>query len=374
MEPTNHQHRDVESYWYFGYGTVVNKLVRQRRGIAVVEDSIIAAYLPDYRLTFAVGGMANILPRRGYEVHGILMKLSTAADWDLVKKWDAGSTPSKHFVYPYNNSEEDDDEKEEKEPIEAHFVEFSGEVEDEFLDSPIEVLPEARYLELIAQGLRAHRVSDDYIQDEVMSVPFVPKTKPEDYARPPMDSEYLTSRNSKFSLRRSSSKRHTETDLPLISFEKYKNLCERQFVKGGDQDVLFILKDAVFRITKPDIEKVPAVKWIYRNGHGRPDCSLMLHKLKVDPDIPLADEQEQMTQLHYDFLENQLVEIVIQKYQCSCSKVAMLELSTSNKPISLGDSISNVEKPKSESSLTAKSRLFGSFRAPGRVLSQGKRK
>ena len=50
------QNKDL---WYFGYGPIVNDMVRKRRGIETTQ--IQPAYLPDYRLTFSFGGLANIV-------------------------------------------------------------------------------------------------------------------------------------------------------------------------------------------------------------------------------------------------------------------------------------------------------------------------
>ncbi|CAB9521600.1 expressed unknown protein [Seminavis robusta] len=311
-----------QELYYFAYGPVVNDLVRKRRGIHV--DEIRSAFLVDYRLTFAIGGMANIVPRRGYEVHGLLMKLTSQEDWEALIKFDAGSTPSYHRVIPYryddNTERREGDPRTESDPVNARFVEFSDKVEDEFLDSPIETLPQCRYLELIAQGMNQYGVDEDYIDAEIMATPFVPKCPPEEYQQVPLDFKLLAPPSKKIMARHSTTSAPT---LPKISFCKYQKLCQKQPATGGD--TYFIVDECIYRIHQVDIAKVPAAKWFHINGHGKPDCSLLLHKLIVDPDIPLCDHIYEMTPLHFAWVENRIVEQVIQKYQCQVTKVAMLK-------------------------------------------------
>lgn len=336
----------------------MDDLVRKRRDICVGEMQ--AAYLPDYRLTFAIGGLANIVPRIGYEVHGLLMKLATAQDWERLLSFDAGSTPSFHNVIPYKYADPEErregDPREEGEPIQARFVEFTGQVEDEFLDLPIETLPQCRYLELIAKGMAQYGVDEDFIDCQIMATPFEPKRPPEEYRKIPLDCKYLgkalkssssapdllsVRKASKKLLRKLSFKKEKEesrsslsnstirgpslSSLPRISFPKYQELCQKQQPGGKtDGDVFFIVDSLVYRIQRPDISKVPMAKWLYRNGHGKPDVSLIIHKLIVDHDIPMCDKLEEFTPLHFAWVENHIVEQAVEMYRCDCTKVAKI--------------------------------------------------
>lgn len=288
------------SIYYFAYGPVVNEMVRQRRGIKTTEIRL--AYLPEYRLTFAIGGLANIVPRRGYDVHGLLIKLEDEQDWKILQEFDAGSTPSIREVIPYHDGyciDDADTPVPYQKPIRAHLVEFSEHVEDRLLDSPIEHLPSDRYLNLIAQGMRQHRVDSDYVDNEILAIPFLPKRQPEEFERLP----------------------HKRKFLPKISFKKYLDLCRKEEGKY----IFFILQNGVFRTitVQPDFED-PAARWLQRNGHGQPDCSLMFHKMLVDPDIPLCDKLCEMTPLHFAWVENHVVELT-QQYNFKCHKVAILK-------------------------------------------------
>lgn len=272
--------------YYFGYGPIVNDLVRQRRGIETTE--IRAACLSDYMLTFCIGGLANIVPRRGYEVHGLLMKLKSAKDWKLLHDYDAGSTPTVHNVFPYDAPDT---------PVRAQFVEFSEHVEDVVLDSPLEHLPQDRYLNLIAIGLRKYKVDDEFVDFQIMAVPYTAKRHAHEFERVPL-------------LRKT---------LPRIKYRRYLQRCK----KAEGTDIYFILGDGVFRLNQPDF-KLPASRWLGRNGHGKPDATLFIHKTIVDPDIPLCDELSELTPLHFDWAENHIVELM-ELYNLSCNKVAILK-------------------------------------------------
>ena len=191
--------------YYFGYGPIVNDMVRQRREIETTE--IQPAYVPDYRLTFAFGGNANIVKKVGFEVHGLLMKLKSHTDWEKIKKFEAGNEPQIRTVVPYcampqrqgkvedncsqvsdddvstdsHNADEDFCAPQLKGTIQAYLIEMPGNVEDTLLDAPIERLPQERYLKLIAQGMRQYGVEEEYVTDHIEACPFIPNRSPEEY-------------------------------------------------------------------------------------------------------------------------------------------------------------------------------------------------
>jgi hypothetical protein len=311
-----------EEIYYFGYGPIVNDMVRQRREIETSE--IQAAYVSEYRLTFAFGGNANIVKKVGFQVHGLLMKLKSPADWEKIKKFEAGNEPQVRTVVPYsamaaqqnqsdndndiddidNDNDNDNDEDSHnadedffapqlKGTIQAYLIEMPGNVEDTLLDAPIERLPQERYLKLIAQGMRQHGVDEDYVTDHIEACPFIPSRTPSEYFTFPVAKK-----------------------VPIISFMHYQKLCDRAKV---EEDVYFCLGRRVFRLGEHDAAN-PLAKWFEAHGHGKPCCTYMTHLTVVDPNIPLLHDAKDVTPLHIAWAENHLVE-VIQQYGMSATRV-----------------------------------------------------
>lgn len=296
--------------YYFGYGPICNELVRRRREIKVVE--IQAAYCPDYRLTFAFGGIADIVAKKGFEVHGLLFKLESEEDWLKLKKFESGNTPTVRTVIPYSaipksrigDESGSDEDEEEEDPfqrinadddfkshcllgsIQAYLIEHPDHVEDCLLEAPLEQLPQERYLKLIAQGMRQHGVDEDYVGDHIEACPFVPTRKPQDYRTFP-----------------------SAKSVRSITFQKYQSLCSKAALVEGD--VCFCLGTKVLRLGDHDPAN-PLAKWFLTHGHGKSDCTFMLHLTVVDPAIPFLEEASQVTLLHVRWAENHCVEIIDQ--------------------------------------------------------------
>ena len=319
--------------YYFGFGPIVHDMVRKRRDIEVVDIQPGVVY--DYRLTFAIGGIANIVPKVGYEVHGLLMRIKSKDDWEKLMSFDSGKIPTIRTVVPYNaihkvasvdgnNSgtestllqEEDSEELQSSSSgpqhphnadddfgpssstgaIQAYLIEHSENVEDTLLEAPIERLPQERYLKLIAQGMRKYKVDEDYVTDQIEACPFIPNRKPDDYFSFPV------------------AKR-----VPKISFAKYLKMCARGSVEG---DLYFILGTKVFRMGEHDPAN-PLAKWFETHGHGKDDCTYMVHLTVVDPEIPFLEDASQVADLHIQWAENHLCEVV-EQYSMSATHVYTL--------------------------------------------------
>mmetsp|Transcript_27770 Transcript_27770/g.76439 ORF Transcript_27770/g.76439 Transcript_27770/m.76439 type:complete len:334 (-) Transcript_27770:534-1535(-) len=266
---------DDEDVWYFGFGPIVHPQVRQRRGIFTTEQR--PAVLRDHRLTFALGGIATIVPRIGFMVHGVLMKLKDRATWKKLKDFDSGYYEAEELgVYPYT----------------ARDCEGEGWLLDEFFDSTtpincyvfvttefeelviernvVEKKPQERYLRLIATGMTQYGVDDDYVQDEIMSCPFVPSRKEHEWFSFPLAKE----------------------SPPSISFGAYQKLCKRQF-----DELYFVIGDKVMKADScPDNNAV--VTWMKSHGHGKGDLTHLLHKMHVDPDLEWAPTEKELTDRH----------------------------------------------------------------------------
>merc|ERR1712161_169626 len=279
---------ETESIYYFGYGPIVNPLVRQRRGFGaevIPEAQIQPAILYDHRLQFIEGGTANIIPCRGWDVKGILIKFQSVEELHQLHAFDlnydihdvsvslinktnldpknkndytapfegqaqaenqkqqghqsegegvdrrgatsgnsSNSCPDLDFDYisegdedkPDPNDEDEDEDDRDDEANAIHAVTFmnlshrtaslaaSSPCQHRFDTStttvaafsrgsvcsqtstgsaatncPLSVvgMPQERYLKLMTDGLRQYEIDEDYINDEIMVVAYVPKEK-----------------------------------------------------------------------------------------------------------------------------------------------------------------------------------------------------
>lgn len=345
--------------YYFGYGPIVHPLVRERRGIQ--RSHVQAAMLLEHRLTFAYGGVVNMVPQRGFQVHGLLIQFDSTKDWARFQEFDAGYDLDEVQVYPYTDdgmppdleNDEDDDNSSSNSnncnnnglPITAYaFVmkDFDGNKLDKVTASTIEKLPQERYLKLISSGMRAHNIDDDYIEDQILSIPYSPKAKPEDFRTFPLRPSSLSSftgpvsastssatasggPNSSSSRRRGSLTRlrggrnHQQSSssvdagprgtVPTITFHDYETrLCRN----AGPHQVYFVIGMKVIQIDPPFQPHNPCVVWFRQRAHGGPDLTLTLHKTVIDPDIPLVYTLEDLTPLHFAWAENHCIEYLEQ--------------------------------------------------------------
>eukprot|EP00934_Nitzschia_sp_Nitz4_P008023 Nitzschia sp. Nitz4//scaffold215_size37433//14497//15588//NITZ4_007750-RA/size37433-processed-gene-0.41-mRNA-1//1//CDS//3329542148//8013//frame0 len=255
-----------ETVYFFGYGPIVNPTVRRRRGVET--DGEEAAILPDFRLTFAYGGVVNLVKRRGYEVQGVLMRFDDPEQWKRFRSFDAGYDLDEVLVYPFKTPEY---------PIRAYSLIMKN-FDEGKSDETTEKLPQERYLRLIAEGMRRYKIDEEYIEDHVFSVPYIPKTSPENFKSFPA----------------------ATNPLPKITFQHYRDrLCRF----ACDWEVYFILGNRVIHLGDHDPEN-PCAIWYRSKAHGLPDVTLTLHQMIVDPDIPMVDSRDELTPLHVAWAEN----------------------------------------------------------------------
>lgn len=88
-EATQFTSDESEAIYYFGYGTIVNPIVRLRRGCTIPHENIQTAILYDHRLKFVAGGTANIVKSRGWDVKGVLIRFDTLRQWEEFRRFDA---------------------------------------------------------------------------------------------------------------------------------------------------------------------------------------------------------------------------------------------------------------------------------------------
>ena len=308
--------------YYFGYGPIVNPVVRKRRGVRTVgsgDDGARAALLPDHKLTWAFGGVVNIVKQRGFEVMGILLEFDDEEEWSNFQQFDAGYDLDEVTVFPLQQQQQDNDDdvateiskdgrgddnrddnddgdgfvSHTNEPVKAYTFVMKDFDESKLLSSKIEKLPGERYLKLIATGMRRYGIDEDYINDQIMSVPYIPKRKPEEYRT------FSTSSAS------------PSTPLPRITFAKYRSkLCSHKYRKTSPDDVFFICQGRVIKVERPDDPKNPSNVWLRDRVMGLTgkECTLRIHQTVVDPDIPMVDTPEEITPLHEQWCENHMVE------------------------------------------------------------------
>jgi len=80
---------DPKAIYYFGYGPIVNPIVRYRRGCKIPTGNTKTAILYDHRLKFVAGGTANIVPARGWDVKGVVLRFESQEEWEEFRQYDA---------------------------------------------------------------------------------------------------------------------------------------------------------------------------------------------------------------------------------------------------------------------------------------------
>jgi gamma-glutamylcyclotransferase (GGCT)/AIG2-like uncharacterized protein YtfP len=256
--------------YHFGFGGIVSPGLRELRGIETLMTA--PAVLNDYRITFAVAGAANIVIARGYEVHGVLMELSQK-DWDVLTSYETGYDYTEVDVWTYG-----DETKFYRARV---FIMDSDRVGNEKL--PSDRLPQERFLRIIASGMRHHGVDEDYIENEVMNCPYIPKRKPEEYLR-----------------------------FPTIS-DKIKTIPVHKYLKHASKKNWFAIGDRVFCIpAKSLVEDHPFVTWLKRSYIGHLDVTWTVTRTLYDPDLPKCAFIDDLTEIHHAWCENMMVDYFAQ--------------------------------------------------------------
>jgi len=267
-----------DAIYYFGYGPIVNPVVRYQRGCKIPPQSVQTATLYDYRLRFVRGGTATIVPARGWDVKGVLLRFESHSEWEAFREYDANydvkevsvsvsntTTTSNNYNCNTGNDHQVEDDEEDSDSSsldEEYYEEYScpfgpgakprSEKKDPnavkcrtFVMSDTTSLssmssststrsstrsstssnnalckPQERYLKLMTDGLRAHHVDETYIRDEILTVGYIPSE---------CDSANASGAYQKFPL---ATKPHK---LPRISLAKYQTkLCNKLCNTNGN--------------------------------------------------------------------------------------------------------------------------------------------
>ena len=257
--------------FYFGFGGICSPGLRELRGIETIMTA--PAVLNDYRLTFAVAGAPNIIEKRGWEVHGVLMQLSQK-DWDILKEKEAGYDYTLVDVWTYGDQTR---------CYRARaFIMNANNLKNEEL--PSDRLPQERFLRIIASGMRHHGVDEDYIENEVMNCPYIPSRKPEEYLRFPSVED---------------------DDHPSL---RVKTIPVQKYLKQASKKKWFAIGDRVFCIRSEIEEDHPFVMWLRSSFIGHLDVTWTVSRSLFDPDLPRCASNDELTEEHHTWCENMLVD------------------------------------------------------------------
>jgi len=284
-----YSHRHQRAIYCFAYGPIVNPTVRKRRRLATVGEPQ-PACLPEFRLSFEHGGFVNLVRQRGYEVHGVLLKFDSEEEWEYCRRYDEGyNKVEKVEVFPYEHQygnvpgDYRHDQQQHGDSVVAYTM-VTRDYDDLKINSRYEQLPSERYLKLIASGLREHGVDRDYIEDQVMNIPFEPTRNPSEYQRIPES----TSSRSKG-----------------ITFRRYRKLCRN----SRQRTTCFAFGNSVVRLGPHD-PKHPSAVWVRQRLHGKPDAALIVHQAFWEPELPTVEASEDLSAKHLAWCENFLVEFL----------------------------------------------------------------
>lgn len=347
---------DDDSIYYFGYGPIVNPIVRYRRGCKIPPENIQAAILYDHRLRFVEGGTACVVPRRGWDVKGVLLKFDDPEEFhrfrnfdpqyevhdvsvSVISKTDVDPKKMSSKVAPFQDDAEEDDDEEDEEDCGEYSCPFSVTTSATSLQreedpnsiravtftialassnsnrniysqhhcitptscdgSNVVSMPQERYLKLIEEGLRAHEIDETYIRDEILSVNYIPSERDkiedcESYRRFPSP---LSSNGFK--------------RLPKIAYAKYESkLCAPKKIS---QDLYFVCGRRVVKLQDDYDPRNPVAIWLKELCHGHPDSTLLVHQTFVDTSnctslaLPLVDCEDDLTPEHTVWAEHTLV-------------------------------------------------------------------
>lgn len=351
-----------EAVYYFGYGAIVNPIVRFRRGCKVPAHNVKSAILYDHRLRFVKGGTANIVPSRGWDVKGVLIRFDHPDEWDAFCEYDANydirevsvsvidktNLDPKHrndCTSPFEEDENDhsgsslikqnraykscpvgatpgdfseygDDSSESELDASCPFDFGSGSMAKKddpnavkcytfMMDQPTghdQPKPQERYLQLMTDGLRTHNIDETYIRDEILSVNYIPK-----------ENDRVVDSFRSFPV---------AGKLSPVSLAKYKSKLCNVGGKARDKNkeaTYFVCGNRIMKVQSnnpndPDAvdPSNPCVMWLRALAHGKGDITLLVHQTFVDNEsdmlhIPFVDTNEQLTPQHTEWAEHMIL-------------------------------------------------------------------
>ena len=358
---------ESEAIYYFGYGPIVNPIVRKRRGCNIPPEQIKTAILYDHRLKFVAGGTANVVATRGWDVKGVVLRFSPE-EWNAFKQYDANydirevsvSVIDKTNIDPKNKNdhtapfedcESDIDASERSNPLVKSRMHKSmlvsstttsslnslegSDSEEEDYSCPFSFEPKSKkadpnalkcYTFVINQpnGAPRHTICENapYRGANGNSASVVGKPQ-ERYLKLMTDGlrahdidetyihdevlsvNYIPNERDKITDANNYKSFPPTKKIAKVNFQKY----ESKLCKSKDNATHFVIGSKVMRLDESPANTLanPCVRWLRAQAHGKGDITLLVHQTFVDKEclhIPLVDTPTELTEQHRKWAEH----------------------------------------------------------------------
>ena len=356
---------ESEAIYYFGYGPIVNPIVRLRRGCTIPPENIRSAILYDHRLKFVAGGTANIVKSRGWDVKGVLLRFDNKREWDAFRRFDANyevrdisvslidktnldpKCKNEHTA-PFDDGREDDfDLSERSGLLSTHRMhrscvvsgnaslndlseDYSSEEED--YSCPFSFEPKSAKVDPNAVKCKTFMIDSDPGERHVINENSCFRGNGTDsvYAKPQerylklmtdglrmhdVDETYI--RDEILAVSYIPNERDKVVDQNYRSFPIAKkfakitqNKYETKICKHPEKATHFVIGNKIIKVDQEPESSNACIRWLRANGDGRGDMTLMIHQTFVDKDCfqlaPVQTEDE-LTKEHRQWAEHMLV-------------------------------------------------------------------
>lgn len=383
---------ESEAIYYFGYGPIVNPIVRRRRGCMIPPEQIKTAILYDHRLKFVAGGTANVVATRGWDVKGVVLKFNSKDEWNAFKQYDANYDVREVSVSVIDKTNLDPKNKNDHT---APFMEDESDIDESERSSLIKTRVHKSMLVSSANSSSLNSLENSDSDEEEYSCPFSfePKPKKEDpnaikcftfvINQPNGAPRHTISENAPYrgtngiggsvvgkpqerylklmtdglrvhdidetyihdevlSVNYIPNERDKVTDasnyksfpeakkIAKVNYQKY----ESKLCKSKDNATHFVIGSKVMRLDESanNIPSNPCVKWFREQAHGKGDISFLVHQTFVDKEcihIPNVDSPAELTEEHQKWAEHTVL-LYLERGGLTATKVAELADSDSS--------------------------------------------
>jgi len=359
---------ESEAIYYFGYGPIVNPIVRKRRGCKIPDEDIKTAILYDHRLRFVAGGTATIVAARGWDVKGVLLKFRNRREFEEFRHYDANydvrdvtvSVIDKTNLDPKNKSdhvspfaEDELDASERSGPLmksrmhksmvvstggSSSLNSLPGDSSDEeeeyscpFSFEPKSAKADPNALKCVTFAIdmptarpRHNSISENapYRGSNGRNESVIGKPQ-ERYLKLMADGlrlheidetyimdeilavNYIPNARDKVEDPAKYKSFPSTKKVQKVNFQKY----ETKLCKAKDNATHFVIGNRIMRVEGTTDLQHSCVRWLRALAHGKEDITLTVHKTFVDNEaihIPLVDDPDDLTDLHRVWAEHVL--------------------------------------------------------------------